>query len=135
MVDFNKVIKARQRDINDEFQERLASCMPIAKKIFEMMVSENLPIGEINDKKGKMKEEIVNSYDDFAAKVLVYMLENNVKYSDRKFIFQLMKQPFELVEERVLRAVGISKERADEKKWGKDELDITMKDIHKVLIE
>jgi hypothetical protein len=134
-INFNKVIKAKQRDINDEFRERLASCVPVANKIFEMMVEEKLPIGEINDKHGKMKSDIIDSYDNFAAKVLTFMLSSGVKYSDRKFIFQLMKQPFELAEERILRAIGISKDKADEKKWGKDELDITMGDIHSVLLE
>ena len=68
MTDFNKIIKAKQRSINDEFQERLASCLPIAGQIFEMMITEKLPMGVINDKKGEMKKEITEWLDSIGMK-------------------------------------------------------------------
>lgn len=134
MVDFNKIIKAKEKDIAEEYKERTARCAPVAQKILEMMAEEKLPIGELADKKGQMKEEVKSKYEDFAAKVLVLMLESKIKYSERNFVFQLMMQPFEQVKEKIINSIDRSFSRANEEKWGKDEMDISMADIHDILI-
>lgn len=133
MVDFNKIIKAKDRDIKEEYKERTNRCLPVAQKILEMLAEEKLPMGELADKQGEIKEDVKNRYDDFASKILVLMLESNIKYSERNFLFQLIMQPFEQSKEKVIRSVERSFERAFTEKW-KDELDITMGDIHEILI-
>ena len=132
-VDFNKIIKARERDIKEEYKARTKRCLPVAQKILEMLAAEKLPMGELADKQGEMKEDVKGRYEDFASKILVLMLESGILYSERNFLFQLMMQPFEQTKEKVIRSVERSFERAFTEKW-KDELDITMGDIHEILL-
>lgn len=133
-VDFNKIIKAKERDIREEYKDREKRCKPVSQKIIEMMAAEKLPMGEISDKDGKIKKEVQDKYNDFSIKVLTFMLQSNIKYSEKKFIFQLMKQVFEQFEERVISSLEKSFERAFVEKW-KDELDITLVDIHQILLD
>jgi hypothetical protein len=132
-TDFSKIIKAKERSIDKEYQERLTRCRPVAQKILEMIAAEQLPIGDIMDK-GGLKEDVIGKYEDLAAKVLVLMLESNLRYSERNFLFQLVLQPYEQAKEKILNSVNRSFTTANEQKWGKDELDITMGDIHEILI-
>jgi hypothetical protein len=132
-TNFNKIVKEKERDIDREHKERLSRCIPIAQKILEMIAEEKLPMGDLADKQGKIKDDVKNRYDDFTGKVLVYMLQSGLKYSEKKFVFQLLLQQIEQTQEKVLRAIGLSFERAFEEKW-KDELDITLGDIHEILL-
>lgn len=131
-TDFRKIVKAKERDIDREYQDRLTRCRPMAQKILEMVGAEQLPVGDIMEK-GAVKPEIAEKYEDLAAKILVLMLESQLKYSERNFLFQLVLQAIEQTRDKVINSVDRSFERANEKKWGKDELDITMGDIHQVL--
>jgi hypothetical protein len=134
MSNFNKIIKAKEKDINKENQERLDRCSPIAQQILEMMAVEKLPIGEINDKQGRIKDDVKTRYMDFASKILVLMLKSEIKYSERTFLFNLIQQILEQSREMVINSVERSFSRVNEEKWGKDEMDINMKDIHDILI-
>jgi hypothetical protein len=137
-VDFKKIVKAKTKDIDKEYQERLARCRPVAQKILEMIAAENLPIGDIMERgQGEitiLKDGVAEKYENLAIKILTMMLDENLKYSERNFVFQLVRQPYEQVGEKVIRSVDRSFTRANEAKWGKDELDITMKDVHEVLL-
>jgi len=134
MVDFKKIMKGQERSMEDEYKDRLKRCRPIAQKIIEMMAEEKLPMGDIGSKDGSLKKEVEEKYYDFSAKVLTLMLDSGVKYSERSFLFQLVLQTYEQTREKVIKAVDMSFERAFTKKW-KDELDITMGDIHEVLLQ
>ena len=135
MVNFNKIIKAKEKDIKEEYRERTSRCIPVAQKIIEMIATEKLPMGELADKDGQIKKDVKDKYDDFASKVLVLMLESNIKYSERTFLFQLVFQTYERTKEKVINAIDRSFSRANEEKWGKDEMDITMGDIHGILLD
>lgn len=134
MVNFNKIIKAKERDINQEYQERLKRCRPIAQKIIEMIAEAKLPMGDLKDKNGNLKEDIESRYYDFTGEVLKMMLESGMKYSERNHVFQLMLQTYEQTMEKTTKAIELSFERAFKEKW-KDELDITMGDIHEILLK
>jgi hypothetical protein len=133
MTDFKKIMKGKERAIDKEYQDRLVRCIPVAEKIIKMIAEEKLPIGELADKEGKIKEYVKERYENFAVKVLTLMLESDIRYSERTFLFQLVLQAFDKSREMVIMSIDRSFERAFEAKW-KDELDITMRDIHEVLI-
>lgn len=133
-TDLKKILKAKEKNFDKENQERISRCLPVAQKIVEMVAEEKLPMGILTDKKGLLKEDVANKYDDFAIKILVLMLESDIKYSERNFLFQLIYQLFEQTKEKVINSIDRSFSRANQEKWGKDELDIGMKDIHEILI-
>jgi len=133
-INYNKILKEKEKDINKENNERLERCVPLAQKIIEMIAEAKLPIGTLADKDGKMKEEVNKKYSEFSAEVLALMLQSNLKFSERNFVWQLVLQPIDQAKEKVINSLNRSFERANEEKWGKDEMDITMGDIHDVLI-
>jgi len=132
--DLKKILKAKQLDFEKEYNARLERCRPIAQKIIEIIAESNLPTGDLFDKKQQMKEDESKAYEETTLKILRLVLDSGVLYADRNFIFQLIFQPVEQIKLKVLQSIDRSFERADENKWGKDTLDITMDDIHQELL-
>lgn len=134
-VNYNEFTKKQLKDVDKEFKKRLERCVPVAKEILKMVVEADLPMGEFSDKKGVMNDDIRNTYESFSAKVLAHMLQSNICYMDKNFIFQLILQPFDQTKEIVLNAVSKSFERTEEILFGKDLLDVNFDDIHKILLK
>jgi hypothetical protein len=133
-INYNSLVKKNQKDFEAEYQKRLDRCLPVAEEIMKMVVESKLPMGTLGDKKGEMKEDVRETYESFSAKVLAYMLNSNMHYMDKDFVFQLIFQPFEQVKNIVVNAVNRSFERSEEILFKKDILDIDFQDIHEILL-
>lgn len=133
-MNFNKIQKSIQKTIDKESKARLERCIPVAQEIMRMIASDSPPIGDIADKRGEILKDVSDKYDELAAKILTLMLKNNLNYFDKEFIFQLVMQMVEKTKDKVIKSMERSFDRASEKKWGKDMMDLTMEDIHNILL-
>ncbi len=115
-------------------QERLDRCVPIAKKILTLLAEENPYIGDVNDKDtGQPKPEANESYNKIAGKVLEVLFEANIRFTEKLFVFSLVKQAAELTEEKVQMSLDNSMQRAESQLWGKDVMELDLQDIDKQL--
>ena len=110
----------------DPTKERTKKMVPIAHTATKLIVEAHLPTGEHQDM--DMKQ-----YDAVATSVLQLMLDNDVKYSDKDFLFQLILQPFDLIKETVLLSLKKNLDVAIDRALGKDFRELTLGDMDKVL--
>lgn len=128
-------MKGIEKNGMDELEERLSKCVPIAKKILEILATEPLTLGIINDKNGKLLENVRKEYVSIAGKILQVMKDANMKYSDKDYVFQLAMQSFEQARERVTDSFAMNYDAMLKNYFGKDLLDVDMNDMDKKLRE
>lgn len=110
----------------DLTQQRLDRCLPVAQEILSILAASQPKMGEY-------EESWDACYNDIAEKVLKLMLEKDIHFSDKEFVFQLLMQPFEATRDFVIKALAISMDKAFEKKFGKDYSDVTFSDMDTIL--
>lgn len=111
----------------DELQkERIRKLTPVAKKIIELIAEAELPIGDVQSLSNEL-------YSEVSKKILEVMLESNVKYVDRDFLFQLVLQPFDGVRELVGTSLRSSFDEIIDRALHKEFRELTMKDMDVLL--
>lgn len=118
-----KFFQGKPRDLTKERMEKL---LPIAKEVVRIIAGNNLPMGD-------NKDLDIKRYDSVSKDVLQYMLDNEVKFSDKEFLFQLVLQPFDLVKETIFLSLKNNLDSAMNKVLKKDFREITLKDIDVIL--
>lgn len=113
----------------DFTKKRLEVCVPMAREIFALLNEVDLGDTSVD------KTKFLKSYEDVALKVIVKMLRMDLKFIDRFFIFQLVKQGAEMLEKQVVNAIEESYNRASTKRMGADYRDLTLKQIDNILKE
>ena len=127
MVNLAKVMKGQQQAVDKEHKESLKKIMPVAEFVLALMHEYKPPMGDIT---GTHPEE----YNAMALKIQQKFLDENLKWIDRHFVFQLVKQVVEFTQETTMAHLDKSFNFAARKLWGdKDMVDITMKDVDEVL--
>jgi hypothetical protein len=110
----------------DYTKERNDKCIPVVWEIMKI-ISEN------KGKIGEVTKEDYDSYNDLQVKVLTLFKEKDLTQNDITYIKALLLQavelPYNLCSDSILR----SYDKAVEKIWGKEEIDISVSDIDKVL--
>ena len=125
--------KDKEKIQDNLHEERLARCVPVARRILEI-VSSNFPyMGDISDKSGQVKKEANDSYIKIAEEILKEMLDKNLYYTEKLFVFSLVEQALKLSQEKVQMSLERSLERAETKLFGKSVLDLTLQDLDYVL--
>lgn len=123
----NKVLKKQEKVAKDEHKEILARLIPIAEYVLKTMSELKCPMGDIT---GTQPEE----YKVLALRIQQKFLDENVKWIDRHFVFQLVQQVIDFTRETTLNHLEKSFNIASNKLWGgKDMIDLTMSDVDKVL--
>lgn len=126
-MNLGKIMKGQQKAVDRENKESLKKLIPIAKYVLGLLTEYNPPMGDIT---GTHPEE----YTAMALKIQQKFLDENVKWIDRHFIFQLVQQAVDFTKETTLNHLDKSMNFAYQKLWGgKDLVDITMKDVDEVL--
>lgn len=123
MSNFNKVKKGKTKDLNVDREKR---CIPLAKKIISIVAESKYSLGKLSDK--DLKE-----YDEIALAVISEMLSDDILYSEKEFVFQLVLQAIENTKEVVLRNMNRSFDIALNKRIGKDFKDLKISDIDNIL--
>ena len=122
----DKVQKNLEKEQEKEYKKQLERCIPFAKLVLKTVLEADLDMGDNKDLDEK-------KYQDTGLKVIAALMESNVAFTDRQFIFQLALQPISKIQELVVESLTKSFNIASEKKWGKDMMDITINDINNVL--
>lgn len=116
----NIVIKEGSEVLHKEILERNGKvALEIIKLIGE---NDNNVVGDLDD-------ESVMVYNDIVDKVVQLLIDNDIKFSEVDQLFQLVSQPLEMVRDKVLFSNSMSFHKAIETKFGKDRLDITVKEL------
>jgi hypothetical protein len=86
MADFNEIQKGMQKQIDSEHAKRLARAVPVARKILKLIGEEadTIPLGDI--------ERNDPGIEAVSRKLLALILEENVHWVDKDFVFQLALQ-------------------------------------------
>ena len=126
MTTFKKVVTKKKKIEKDENTLREKRCVPVARKIISIIANSKYSIGE-----GKNID--ARDYEKIALDVIGVMLENNIMYTEKNFVFQLALQAFEITRDEVLRNVEKSFDIALNKSIGKDFKELSMIDIDNIL--
>lgn len=86
-LSFEKIRKNVEKNEDALHKERLERCIPVARLLLKHILAkvDEIPFGD----------DVQNSdeYDKLSSELLLILLENNIRWSDRQFVFQLALQP------------------------------------------
>src|ERR1035437_4554849 len=122
----NKTVTPTPEQI-DLSKKQMDRTIPVAKKVLELIVGANLPIGDLK------KDEVGSQYDVVKTSVLQVMLDADLEYQDLDLVYSLVVQPVSLILKGVEQALAISWENAETLKWGKSKREVTMKEADALL--
>lgn len=122
----NGLDKKIRKETDKLHQERLDEIVPVAREVIKLIAEANLEIGDTNAHDNDKLYAV-------AHKILATLLKKNIKYSDRQFVFQLVLQPFDRVREVVSQSLDKSFDKALNRSFGKDFLELRLEDIDKML--
>ena len=69
-----------EKDLSEEREKKLT---PVAKQLVKIVLDAGLPIGSYNGK------DSIDLFNDASQQIIQLMLDNDVKYVDKVFLFQL----------------------------------------------
>ena len=118
-----KLFKNKEKDLT---KERSKELIPVARGIVKLIVDADLNIGD-------QHKDDATRYDNVTKQILELMLEKNVKYVDKDFLFQLVLQPFDIIKESVQLSLRKSFDRAIDKSLGKEFREVRLDDLDKIL--
>lgn len=124
-MNIQRKIEKQQRDLTKKRNKEL---IPVAKELIKLVAETSLPLGDI-------QESDHLQYKYFAKEILAVLLRNNVRYTDRHFIFQLILQPFDVLKGLVIKSLEESFSLAVDKKFGKDIENFRLEDLDRILKE
>lgn len=103
----------------------LERCIPVAKKILKIIVERDLAIGETNvprDEQGNMRRmaeaDRPEAYKEAAKEIMQTMLDSNLLKMEWNFVFQLVRQPAEMLFNIVMTDMDASYNRGICKMFG-----------------
>ncbi len=123
----------KEKEADDLSQQSLDRCLPVAKAILKIIAENDVYLGDLNDDKGEMKENINECYMKVAKQVLDVMLTHNLRYMEREYCFQLAMVAFEQTKDKVMNSLSMSFENCNTKLFGKDFMDVTLSDMDEIL--
>ena len=122
-----KIDKKLAKEADKYNKERLEECIPVAHEIIKIIADSGLSIGDTHARDNAQ-------YEVVSKQILKLMLEKNLRYTDKDFIFQLILQPFDQVRQIVTKSLLKSLELAEEKAFGKNFLDLRLSDLNDVML-
>lgn len=100
-LNVQKEIDAKQRALdesqNEEHKLAMAKCIPIAREIVRIAHEAELEMGDISAQNVRPE-----SYVKASAKIRQMMIDTNLPWIDRHFVFQLALQPIDKIKDIVL---------------------------------
>lgn len=109
MSTFDKVKKGEQDEHDKLKQAMMDRCIPVAKKILQIIVEDGLELGDVvipRDENGKVlpmsEQSRPAKYQEAAKKIQQAMLDANLLWMERHMVFMLVKQPMDMLQNIVL---------------------------------
>lgn len=109
------------------YQDRIARCTPVAKAAIAIVAKnlDSIVFGENAD----CTKSIIGT----ASEVLELFLTEDIHWSDRLYITQMILQPFAHLNTKIVDALDMSWDKAVGISMGKDYLDLKFSDVDEVL--
>jgi hypothetical protein len=85
-MSFSKIRKSDEKKMEKQHKERLNRCIPVARKLLKI-IGEHAPVVPLGD-----VEQTDEGYALISKDFLSVLLKEDIHWSDREFIFQLMMQ-------------------------------------------
>lgn len=124
-MNFAKVRKNQEKENDKLHQERLERCIPVAREISSIIEKAQLPLGD--------DVQHAKEYEKASIAVLELLLERNVRWVDREFIFQLALQPVTFVKDIVTTSLQNSWTHTVAGLFGKKTSELTMSEVDNAL--
>ena len=115
----DKNVKKESDKLN---KQRLSEVVPVAREVIKLVADSGLAIGDIHAHDNE-------KYNSIAKQIIEIMLNKNIKYVDRAFLFQLVLQPFDQIREIVTVSLERSFNRALDKSFGKEFGELRLSDV------
>lgn len=122
----NKIEKRLDKELKNAHKIREEEVVPAALEILKFIAGKDLPTGEVHVRDN-------DKFQVIAKEVLGIMLKHNLKYVDKEFLFQLIKQPVDQIAEIVIRSLGRSFDTAIDKALKKEFREVRLEDLDKLI--
>jgi len=124
---YSKIQKKTQKEADKAHKERLDRCIPVAREIIKLIAkhADVIPMGEV--------ERDDEGYTPVMIEILTLLLERNIHWTDRDFVFQLANQAYSFPGEVVKENLNHSYTVATGNLWGHPISELTLQDIDKHL--
>ena len=132
---FEKINGKLKRVIGDKKENKLSRereerCKPVAIEIIKLMSEREMKIGmDITETERK------ECYGDLSKDILEYMKERNIRFNETAYCFSLVLEAVNHTKIMIQSSLQMSADFCDEKLWGKEFKDVTLKDMDNVLKE
>lgn len=113
--------------MKDLTKERDKKCIPIAKKVIELISKHDVMIGNVE------KEKTIEYYKGLEEKIIKFYLLKELTSGEVSYVQQLVLQAVDIPLNFVKASIIDSYEKATEKVFGKPEREINLSDINKIL--
>lgn len=110
-MEMSKKVMKKMDEANEKARaEYLERCLPIAQAIQKMIVEDELEMGNLpgrqagpNGQPMPVKDgDRPEKYVEAAKKIIKLFVDNNLLYLERELVFQLLKQPYDMLQDIVL---------------------------------
>ena len=120
---FEKMKKKMDKEIDKKHAERMARAVPQAKAVLKMILSklDEMELGDVTADD--------TAFHGISKDILSYFVEENVRWSDREFIFQLAMQAIDFPRQIIERANNQNWDFAVAGATGKKYVDLGFKDV------
>ena len=125
-MNFDKLNKKIQKQVVDATKERNNRVAPLAQKIIKIIAEAELPIGDIHAHDNPKFSAVARS-------VLATLMAEDARHVDITAIFQFVLQPVDMVAEIVKQSLSKSFNTVENKLFGKDYSEVTLKDLDDIL--
>lgn len=120
-----------QKEQENEHKEAMAKCIPIAREVLKIIHEEQLEMGDISE--ATMRPE---GYINASTRIRQFMIDSNLPWIDRHFVFQLALQPVDKLKDIILSDLGKSYEDGMTSLLGVESFStMTMGDMQKAFTE
>lgn len=122
-MSFNKIRKETEKNLEEAHKLRLERCVPVAREIIKLFASkaDTVAMGEV--------EQNHVDFQDLAVEIMKLMLEKDVRWVDREFVFQLALQPMTFSQNIATTSLNNSWNTALTGLFGKKSSELTFKEL------
>jgi hypothetical protein len=119
----------------DLTKQRDSECIPLAKEVLKILAAhDDLRIG--SDIKQGSEEDIAFYSKIYAEELAPRLLASDIKLDHVLYVFQLVRQAVDLLQERTQMTISLRSNQADAKLWGVNDVsDVRLSDVQRVLTE
>lgn len=111
----------------NETDEKLVKLIPVAKEILKRVADHDVLIGNITE------DEKKEAYKSFSSEMIDYFVKEELTAYDVEMVFKLAMQAYDSLANVTMNSINLAYELAIKELFGKDKIDVTLKDLNSIL--